>query len=95
MNTGFVILGQVAASATHIEVACTRCERHGRYRLAKLVASLGADFPMTDHGSEITDCTRRNATSAQVRCDVYFPDLPKNMNGGDPVRPRPDETDDD
>ncbi|MGF6957989.1 hypothetical protein [Paraburkholderia youngii] len=93
MKKGFVTLGEVAARATHLEVACTRCERHGRYRLAKLVATLGEDFPMTDLGSEITDCTRRNATSAQVRCDVYFPNVPTIMQGDQPVRPRSHDDD--
>ncbi|MGF6986531.1 hypothetical protein QFZ99_006072 [Paraburkholderia atlantica] len=95
MKKGSVRLGDVAARATHLEVACTRCERRGRYRPSKLVASLGEDFPITDLGREITDCTRRNATSAEVRCDVYFPDLPKIMNAGASARLRPDEPDDD
>ncbi|MEX3635938.1 hypothetical protein [Paraburkholderia sp. BR14320] len=94
MNKGSVTLGQVAARATHLEVACTRCERRGRYRLTKLVATLGEDFPMTDLGSEITDCPRRNETSANVRCDVYFPDLPKIMHGDQPARPPIRDVDD-
>jgi hypothetical protein len=93
MKKGSVTLGEVAERATYLEVACTRCDRRGRYRLAKLVASLGADFPMTDLGSEITDCTRRNNSAAQDRCDVYFPDLREIMSGDEPL-PRSENTGD-
>lgn len=55
MTKGSITLGEVAACASHIEVACGRCERRGRYRLVKLVASLGEDFPMTDLGGWIAD----------------------------------------
>jgi hypothetical protein len=57
---GTVTLGEVAARASHIEVACTRCERRGRYRLSRLIATLGEDFPMTDLGAQIADCPKRN-----------------------------------
>jgi hypothetical protein len=95
MKKGAVPLGAVAALATHLEVACTRCERRGRYRLARLVVTYGSDFPMTDLGTAITDCTRRTATAVQDRCDIYFPDLPKIMHGDQPPRPHSSDTDDD
>jgi len=95
MKKGAVPLGEVAARATHLDVACTRCERRGRYRLSKLVESLGAEFPMTDLAAEITSCPRRNATAAHERCDVFFPGLPQIMNGDQPARSRPDDPDDD
>ncbi|MGF6607069.1 hypothetical protein OKW45_001969 [Paraburkholderia sp. WSM4175] len=95
MKKGSVSLSEVAARATHLEVACTRCERRGRYRLAKLLDQLGADFPMTDLGSEITDCPRRSESAPNKRCDVYFPGLPQIMNGDQAVRLRPDEPDHD
>lgn len=78
---GSLSLGDVAARATHLHVACTRCERHGRYNLQRLVATHGADFAMTDLGTKLADCTRRNLTSHGERCDVYFPGLVEIMGG--------------
>lgn len=89
MASGSNTLGEVAARTTHIEVACSRCQRRGRYRLSKLVASLGEDFPMTDLGSEIVDCLKRH-TAVTERCDVYFPGLGKIMHAdvrSAPVKP--------
>ncbi|CAB3758692.1 hypothetical protein LMG29542_03406 [Paraburkholderia humisilvae] len=96
MAKGSVTLGEVATRASHIEVACTRCERRGRYRLARLVASYGEDFPMTDLGAEIADCPKRHAAITE-RCDVYFPGLRKIMdpNGETPRSPAQDHGDDD
>jgi hypothetical protein len=89
MANGSVSLREVAARATHIEIACTRCERRGRYRLSKLVASLGGDFPMTDLGGEITDCPKRYAAVTE-RCDVYYPGLRKIMEDErQPPQPEP------
>ncbi|MBC8638301.1 hypothetical protein IAG25_15885 [Caballeronia sp. EK] len=82
-NKGSVTLGKVAARVTHIEVVCTRCERRGRYRLSRLVATHGDDFSMTDLGAVLADCPKRNE-SVGKRCDVYFPDLIKVMGGDDP-----------
>ncbi|MCI1042615.1 hypothetical protein HWE05_05170 [Caballeronia zhejiangensis] len=79
----------------HLEVACSRCERRGRYRLSGLVARLGDEFPMTDLGSELADCPRRNASMTE-RCDVYFPGFIKIMTGEDPAaKPNAVSDDDD
>ena len=86
---GSVTLGEVAANVSHIEVACTRCERRGRYRLSRLIASHGADFPMTDLGAQLADCPKRNESIGK-RCDVYFPGLIAIMHGGEPTAaPKP------
>lgn len=96
MANGSVDLGDVATRATHIEVACSRCERRGRYRLSRLVARLGEDFLMTNLSSELADCPRGNASMTE-RCDVYFPGLIKIMGGAEscPTLPTILENDDD
>ena len=81
MTNGSMTIGDVAARADHIEVACSRCERRGRYQLARLVATLGAGFPMTDLGAQLADCPRRTAVVPGERCDVYFPGLGLLMYG--------------
>ena len=80
MTNGCVTLGDVAARASHLEVACSRCGRRGRYQLVRLVAVLGADFCMTDLGAELATCPLRTA-SVHERCDIYFPGLKSLMDG--------------
>lgn len=84
MTNGSIDLGDVAARASHIDVACSRCERKGRYQLARLVDALGADFPMTNLGAELANCPHRKDATHNKRCDVYFPGLRKLMYGDDP-----------
>jgi len=36
-------LGEIAARTSVLSVACSRCERRGRYRLDKLITRYGAD----------------------------------------------------
>lgn len=85
MTNGAIALGDVAARASHIEVACSRCERRGRYQVAKLVETLGPEFPMTDLGAELASCPHRGASAHHERCDVFFPGLRKLMYGDDPA----------
>jgi hypothetical protein len=87
MKKGSVSLGEVAERASYLDVACSRCERKGRYRVAKLVADFGQDFPMTDLGSELSACPRLSAAAHHDRCDVYFPELPRIMRGDEPLAP--------
>jgi hypothetical protein len=70
MMNGSITLADVAARASHLEVACTRCGRRGRYQLTRLVEALGADFRITDLGSELENCPRRTA-AIHERCDVF------------------------
>jgi hypothetical protein len=81
-TSGSVALSHVAAKASHVDVACKRCERRGRYQLAKLVAQLGPDFPMTDLGAELANCPHRREHAHNKRCDVYFPGLIEILRGG-------------
>lgn len=78
---GSIALADVAAKATHIELACTRCQRRGRYQLARLVARLGPDFAMTELGAELVSCSNRTEAAPGKRCDVYFPGLTELVYG--------------
>ncbi|CAE6858819.1 hypothetical protein R75471_00056 [Paraburkholderia domus] len=78
---GSVALGEVAARASHIDVACSRCDRRGRYQLVRLVDALGPDAPMTDLGAELANCPRRGTGAHNERCDVFFPGLVKILQG--------------
>lgn len=81
---GSIALAEIAAKTSHIDLACTRCERRGRYRLAPLVDRLGPDFALTDLGAELVVCSNRNEPNPGKRCDVYFPGLTKLMYGESP-----------
>jgi hypothetical protein len=61
MSKGSVAVAGVAAHATHLNKECSRCERRGRFLLARLIALYGEDFPMTDLGAEIAACFGRFA----------------------------------
>lgn len=76
---GSVALQDVAERTTELEVACSRCERRGKYATARLVAKFGPDFPMTELGAVLANCPRKNAPVYE-RCDVYFPHLAELMN---------------
>lgn len=82
MNTpGSVALADVVAKASHLDIPCSRCDRRGRYRLARLVDQFGGDFPMTDLGAELANCPHQNAASHSERCDVFFPGLIAILQG--------------
>ena len=45
------ILGEIAVRTGMLTVACSRCERSGRYRLDTLIGRHGADAPGARHRS--------------------------------------------
>lgn len=69
-------LGEIATRTLTLRVACTRCGRHGRYRLDNLIArhgaaaGVGAIVPVL-----VGDCPRREAVALMERCDILFPEL--------------------
>lgn len=73
-----ITLGEIAARTSMLEVACSRCERRGRYRLDTLIARYGAEGSARDMLPDLkADCPRRNSASLMERCDVFFPGLAK------------------
>ena len=77
MVTGSLNLAQIAARMTTLEVRCTKCDRHGRYRTARLVEQYGADFAGPDLRDKLSvDCEKHDAAEYE-RCDLYFPDMLK------------------
>ena len=56
-----------------IEIECSRCNRKGRYALARLISERGADGRLTDLLDEISaDCPHRQATAIHDRCAARF-----------------------
>ena len=74
--TGAVTLGELAGRDDWLEVRCRRCERHGRLRLARLIADHGAVTGLPDPAVRLAaGCPKLQAPDLGERCFVHFPQL--------------------
>jgi len=70
--------GDIARKLHVLLIECTRCQRKGRYSVAKLIAQYGRRGNMTKWMSDLRgDCPNRNHPQMHRRCDLICPDLPK------------------
>ena len=72
-SSGAVTLGEIAGKITMLEIACDRCERRGRLRVARLIEQHGADMGLPQlRGILAGDCPRVAAVSTMtgVGCGV-------------------------
>jgi hypothetical protein len=77
MTNGSITLFQVAAHAEVLAVACSRCDRAGRYRLDTMIARHGPDFGIPELLRLLSaDCPKRHSLSAYDLCGVHCPELP-------------------
>jgi hypothetical protein len=54
-----------------LEVACARCDRHGRLRLDKLIAEHGPEMPLPELGVlRAGDCPRAGTSSISLPAGV-------------------------
>jgi len=61
-----------------LRVACTKCDRAGRYPIARLIETIGPNANMSDWLSKITaDCPRKMENSYSDQCGARCPDVPK------------------
>lgn len=73
--TGSLSLADLEDSLALLDVRCTRCDRQGRLRLARLITLYGKDACLPDVRHRLAaDCPRHDG-SIHERCDVYFPQL--------------------
>jgi hypothetical protein len=76
MSSGSMTLAQVAERVAAISIACSRCDRAGRYNLGALIAQHGPYFgiPLL---LEIfsADCPKRESRSAYDLCGIHAPEL--------------------
>ena len=71
----YLVFGDIEGKLDVLRVECTKCERKGRYSVAKLIAKHGRKGNMSAWVSDLKgDCPRRDAAGLQDRCDVvcYF-----------------------
>jgi hypothetical protein len=60
----------------HLEVACRRCDRRGRLRVARLIEQHGAGIGMPDLAVILAaGCPKADAADPSTRCFVIFPQL--------------------
>jgi hypothetical protein len=77
VSGGSITLGEVAERTAALAVACSRCDRAGRYRLETLIARHGADFGVPGLLSVLSaDCPKRASVSAYDLCGIHCPELP-------------------
>jgi hypothetical protein len=77
MASGFITLDQVATHTAVLAVACSRCDRAGRYGLGTLIARHGPGFGIPSLLRLLSDdCPKRQSLSAYDLCGVHCPDLP-------------------
>jgi hypothetical protein len=74
--TGAITLAQVAQRTEVLAVACSRCDRAGRYRLDTLIAQHGPRFGIPALLRSLSaDCPKRKSVSVYDLCGVNCPDM--------------------
>ena len=74
--TGAVTLGELAGRVDPLKVRCRRCRRHGRLRLARLIADHGAGTGLPDLAVRLAaGCPKAETPDLAERCFVFFPQL--------------------
>lgn len=71
-------LGQAADhGAIMLTVACRRCERRGRFNVARLLVEWGPHAALADIMADAAaDCPRRGETRIMELCGAHMPELP-------------------
>jgi hypothetical protein len=77
MPRTYLVFGDIEGKLDVLRVECTKCERKGRYSVAKLIAKHGRKGNMMKWKEQLNgDCPKRDARMHD-RCDLICPDLPK------------------
>jgi hypothetical protein len=82
---GAITFGDLVGRIDVLRVACSKCERVGQYRVARLIERHGADMGLPDWKDEITaDCPlRATPTATWNLCGAHFPDLSAALYGSE------------
>jgi hypothetical protein len=74
--SGSITLADVSARTEVLVVACGRCDRAGRYPLAKLIERHGGGSGVAALLRWLSaDCPKRTSISAYDLCGVHCPEL--------------------
>jgi hypothetical protein len=75
--TGAITLADVAARTDALVVACTRCDRAGRYSLDTLIINHGRRFGIPALLVKLSaNCPKRLSVSGYDMCGIHAPELP-------------------
>ena len=77
---GAITFGDLDGKLAVLRVACSKCDRSGQYRVAKLIERYGPEAKLVDWKDEITkDCPKRanDRVALMDLCGANFPDLMK------------------
>jgi hypothetical protein len=78
MPRSYLVFGDIEGKLDVLRVECTKCDRKGRYSVAKLIEKHGRNGNMSKWVSELRgDYPKREASQLRDRCDVVCPDLSK------------------
>jgi hypothetical protein len=73
---GSITFGDLIGQLDHLEIACPKCDRLGRYSVRRLALQHGRDGKLTDWIGRMTkDCPRRQSPGLADGCGVRCPDL--------------------
>ena len=71
-----ITLGMVAERTPSLAIACSRCDRAGRYYLDTLIARHGPDLKIPQLLDVLSvDCPKRKSQSATDLCKIHCPRL--------------------
>jgi hypothetical protein len=80
---GSITFGDLIGQLEHLEIACPKCERLGRYSVRRLALKHGRDGKITDWISTMTaDCPRKQAGHFSDVCVATCPDLVRVVQRG-------------
>lgn len=73
-----ITLVELVGKVELLEIACKRCDRHGRVALARLIEEHGADTGLPDLWETLAgDCGHARSTGLHSRCAIFYPQLPE------------------
>ena len=85
--TGSITLDDVAARADVLVVACSRCDRAGRYSVDTLIIYHGRRFGIPSLLTKLSaDCPKRQSISVYDLCGVHAPELSKQKTSSQGTR---------
>jgi hypothetical protein len=74
--SGSITLGDVAARARVLGIACTGCERKGHYGIDTLISRYGGRCGVPTLLLDLSaDCPKRKSVSAYDLCGIHCPEL--------------------
>jgi hypothetical protein len=77
MSRGYVVFGDIEGKLDVLRVECTKCDRKGRYIVAKLIEKNGRKGNLMVWREMLNGhCPKRDGR-LNDRCDLVCPDLPR------------------